>query len=148
MDSVQILKCAVGTNCKVTYSRFYTPVLYYVQPAVLYAGAEIAFWVDPRSAQDVVEYGVEWPFIEARINGYTVDFEGKVDETTQLAAYNRNQVKGVLGNVMPAPDASVNMRFRVGNTLNYEKTALRCDYTNTTCYRAKVLPVINSVDAS
>jgi hypothetical protein len=49
---------------------------------------------------------------------------------------------------MPTPEATVNMKFRVGNTLNYEKTALRCDYTNTTCYRAKVLPVINSVDAS
>jgi hypothetical protein len=49
---------------------------------------------------------------------------------------------------MPTSEATVNMKFRVGNTLNYEKTALRCDYTNTTCYRAKVLPVINSVDAS
>ena len=82
-SAAQILKCpGPGTACKVTYSRAYTPVLYYVQPSVLYAGADVAFWVDPKSAQDAVEYGTEWPFIEARVNGYTVDFEGFVDEFT------------------------------------------------------------------
>jgi hypothetical protein len=47
---VSLLKCATPANCRVSYSRFYTPVLYYVQPSVLYAGAEVAFWVDPRGA--------------------------------------------------------------------------------------------------
>jgi hypothetical protein len=84
MGGVSMLKCATPANCRVSYSRFYTPHLYYVQPSVLYAGAEVAFWVDPRSAQEVVDYGSEWPFIEARVNGYTVDFEGKVDEMTYL----------------------------------------------------------------
>jgi hypothetical protein len=47
----QILKCpAPGTACKVTYSRGYTPVFYYLQPSVLYAGSDVAFWVDPKSA--------------------------------------------------------------------------------------------------
>jgi hypothetical protein len=87
MGGVSLLKCATPANCKVSYSRFYTPVLYYVQPSVLYAGAEVALWVDPRSAQEVVDYGTEWPFIEARVNGYTVDFEGKVDEMTYLSPY-------------------------------------------------------------
>ena len=54
---------------------------------MLYAGAEVALWVDPRSAQEVVDYGTEWPFVEARVNGYTVDFEGKVDEMTYLSPY-------------------------------------------------------------
>ena len=49
---------------------------------MLYSGSDVAFWVDPKSALDVVEYGTEWPFIDARINGYTINFEKFVDEYT------------------------------------------------------------------
>jgi hypothetical protein len=40
------------------------------------------------------------------------------------------------------------MKFRVGDTLHNQKTSLRCDYTNQTCYKAKILPVIYSVNAT
>lgn len=50
-QSSKIFKCPSGTpeKCRVTMSRWYTPVLYYLQPPVMYYGSETAFYVDPRS---------------------------------------------------------------------------------------------------
>lgn len=139
-----IMKCpdSSASKCRVTLSRAFTPFLHYISPAALYPGQEMAFWVDPRSTQNI-KSPTEWPFIDARINGYTVDFNDYVDETTSLSAYTRNQIRGLVGdNVAPNASADVSMRFKAGNTLYYDPTALRCDYTNTTCYHAKVLPAI------
>lgn len=47
------LKCGNGVNpakCRITISRQYTPILYYLSPPVIYSGSQFAFWVDPRDA--------------------------------------------------------------------------------------------------
>lgn len=89
----------------------------------------------------------KWPFIESRINGYTIDYEGFIDESITLTGYTRNQVRGRVGNIHPNKSASVNMKFKAGNAYHYDHTMLRCDYSNTTCYKAKVVPVVNYIDA-
>jgi len=43
-------------------SRDYTPVMYYIQPQVVYYGSDISFYVDPKKAQDVITKGTEMPF--------------------------------------------------------------------------------------
>ena len=47
----KMFKCPSGTpdKCRITLSRAYTPVLYYLSPPVMFFGSETAFWVDPRS---------------------------------------------------------------------------------------------------
>ena len=39
------------------------------------------------------------------------------------------------------------MKFKAGNALHYDSTMLRCSYSNETCYKAKVLPVIQTIDS-
>lgn len=120
-----------------------------MQPSVVYPGAEVSFWVDPLSSMDVVKAGKEWPIKEARINGYTIDFEGYLDETSTLGSSGKNQIRGRVGDRVKAnSSAEANVRFKVGDCVNYDITLLKCDYTNTSCYRSRVLPVINSVTSS
>lgn len=88
------------------------------------------------------------PFQDARIDGFTVDFEGFVNENTVLVANSRQQIRGKVGKVDPSSSATINMKFKVGNTLSNEQTMLTCDYSNTTCYKAKVLPSVSSIDVS
>jgi hypothetical protein len=45
--------------------------------------------------------------------------------------------------MLPNASASVNLNFEAGDALHYEASMTRCDYTNTTCYKAKAVPVIN-----
>ena len=84
--------------------------------------------------------------MEARINGYTINFDGFVDETVVLSGFTPNQVRGTVGNIIPNASASVNMLFKAGNTHTYDSSMVRCNYANSSCYRAKALPVISSID--
>ena len=122
--------------------------MYYIQPQVVYYGSDISFYVDPKKAQDVITKGTEMPFQDARIDGFTVDFEGFVDDTSVLAGNSRQQIRGKVGKVDPTASATLNMKFKVGDTLSNEQTMLTCDYSNTTCYKAKVLPTVSSIDVS
>jgi hypothetical protein len=45
----QELKCATKNNCKITYRRHYTPVLYYIKPPVVYYESMVEVWFDPRN---------------------------------------------------------------------------------------------------
>jgi len=87
-QQVKNLRCekpALDSYCRITYSRWYTPILHYISPAVVYSDSEIAFWIDPRGAQDKKSTTLpELPWTEVRLNGYGVDFEGFIEEDTRL----------------------------------------------------------------
>jgi hypothetical protein len=65
-----------------------TPILYNVMPKVVYSGSPIGFLLDPRSAQNKKSPAFpELPFVEVRLDGYGVDFEGFIEEDTVLPTY-------------------------------------------------------------
>jgi len=54
-QQVKNLKCGVSSffpssYCSITYNRAFTPLLYFIQPPVVYSDSEISFWIDPRNA--------------------------------------------------------------------------------------------------
>jgi hypothetical protein len=53
-----------------------------------------------------------------------------------------------MGAITPNMSASILFRYRAGHAYQQDATMLRCDYTNTTCYKAKAVGVINSIDAT
>lgn len=61
------IKCAVVDNCRFVMTRSMTPVLAYLSPRVVYDGADMAFYVDPKSSQNY-KTSTETYFTEARIN--------------------------------------------------------------------------------
>ncbi len=92
VDGMNYFACSStrASNCRLIMSRAFTPVIYYVEPRVVYYGSDIGFQINPRGAQDANNRGNEVPFLEARINGFTVDFEGFIDESTILPAYSES----------------------------------------------------------
>ena len=91
-QQMKTIKCLpTSSACKFTVSRAFTPILFSINPPVVYPGSEIAFIVDPRAAQNKRSTTLpELPFIEARLDGYGVDFEDFIQEDDVLAPNIRN----------------------------------------------------------
>jgi hypothetical protein len=143
------LSCRHLPYCTIRMSRAYTPILSQISPQVVYNGSDIAFWVDPRSAQmrqDVVF--PELPFYKVLIDGYGVDFEGYLDETTRLNTYVPNQIRGFMGDIVPKNSSQIDFQFRVGYAQHMDSPMYRCAYDNTTCYKAKAVAVIYGISES
>lgn len=52
-----------------------------------------------------------------------------------------------MGAIEPSKDVNVEFRFRVGNAMHMEHSMIRCSYDNSTCYKAKAVARIDSIDA-
>jgi hypothetical protein len=90
----------------------------------------------------------ELPWTELRLNGYGVNFEGFVDDNTVLPTYQKVQVRGSMGAILPNSSVDVNFRFRVGYALHMDHSMKRCSYDNTKCYKAKAVAKIDSISAT
>ena len=75
-----------------------------------------------------------------------MNFEGFIEEDTVWTAYGKNQVRGIMGAITPNKSAEINFRFRVGYALHHEQQMTRCDYYNSSCYKAKAVARIDSID--
>lgn len=51
-----------------------------------------------------------------------------------------------MGAITPVESAEVKFRFRAGYAQHYDSTMIRCDYANTTCYKAKGVAMLKSMD--
>ncbi len=147
----KLLKCDqpfTPAMCTITYHRQYTPILYYITPQVVYDNSEFTFILDPRWSQDKKSTTLpEFPWVEVRLNGYGVDFEGYVEETTSFPNGVKNPIRGKMGAITPNASVDVMFRFRVGNAMQMDAQMIRCDYQNTNCYKAKAVARIDSIDA-
>lgn len=135
--------------CMIKYSRAYTPQLYSMMPPVVYSGSETSFWIDPRYAQyKKSTIFPEFPFSEVKLNGYHVDFEGFLEEDTVIPMNTKSNIRGYMGAITSSASVDIEFRFRVGYAQMIDNTMMRCSYDNSTCYRAKALGRIDSIDAT
>ena len=79
--STETLACRTTNNCKITYYRAYTPVLYYISPPIVYYESQVDVFFDPRSTSNLISdlLDDEMPFINAKIGESLLDFEFMVD---------------------------------------------------------------------
>lgn len=89
----------------------------------------------------------ELPFINAEIGGSKLDFEFSVDYETNFRDYLKNGAMGVVGEMPVGINNTVQMRWETGLALPRIQTMLHCSYDNSTCYQAKVVPVIFDMSA-
>lgn len=144
------LNCESASRCFVTLSRAYTPQLYYLVPRVMHHGSEVSWVVDPRSTQEV-KNAYELPFTSVKVGKQQMsldDFSLFLNETSMLDTYTKNWVRSSAQLVEPSASEEVNFKFRAGNAYQRDASMIQCDITNTTCYKAKVVPVIEGVSAS
>jgi hypothetical protein len=52
-----------------------------------------------------------------------------------------------MGAIVPSSSADIKFKFRAGYAKHMESKMTRCDYTNTTCYKAKAVGRIDSISA-
>ena len=68
----------------------------------MYFGKEITFFIDPKQCQDyraktILGTNSEKPFLDVKVNGYSIDFSGFVSYlSSNLDTYNTSQVRGVV----------------------------------------------------
>lgn len=81
------------------FKKPHTPVVYELNPPVVYFNSETHFWFDPKSVPGLLTdlASDEMAFINAKIGGALVDFEGFVDFDDSYRAWERNYVKGRVG---------------------------------------------------
>jgi hypothetical protein len=116
-DTMEKLSCKNTAYCKIVYKKSYTPIIYYIQPSVVYNGAHVQFWFDPKSTQSLVTdlLSDELPFINAKIGGSLVDFENTVNDETTFTGWQRhNKVVGKVGEQSISSDQNVTMMWEVG----------------------------------
>lgn len=99
--------------CNMVYSRSYTPMLNFVVPPIVHLDSNIAFIIDPRSAQDMKQDN-ENPFVSVKIDGNFVDFDETVDVTSWFDTWEENSVIGKIGEFGLNETSSVNFLFHTG----------------------------------
>ena len=63
----QTMTC--GSKCTIKYSKNYTPIIYHLNPRVVYQNSLVDIWFNPKSTMDLIG-GLdddELPFINAKI---------------------------------------------------------------------------------
>ena len=72
------------------FYRAYTPLLFYLQPPVVYYQSLTSVIFDPKSTTSLnIDLPSESkPFTNAKLGGFQIDFTGYVDETTYFTPYN------------------------------------------------------------
>lgn len=77
-DNYKEFVCKNKDKCKVVYQRPYTPTLYYLQPRITYFESTTQLFFNPASTLQLVKDldTDEIPFINAKIGGNLIDFEG------------------------------------------------------------------------
>jgi hypothetical protein len=112
------LTCKHEPNCRVTFHRSYTPVLYGLQPPVVYHLGETDVWFNPRQVPHLIRdlANDELPYINIKIDGRLVDQEGFVNYETELGQFWRNAVRAVVGNQPPGITNRLTMLWEVGDS--------------------------------
>jgi hypothetical protein len=78
------LACGSSSKCTITYTKQYTPIIYYLNPPVVYQNSITEIWFNPKSTMNLIDDLLtdELPFINTKIGNALINFEDFVDSTT------------------------------------------------------------------
>jgi hypothetical protein len=111
---------------------------------VVYFGSYTELWFDPKSSTSLISelLAEGMLFINAKVGGSLIDFEGFVGQTTTFSNYNRNRVRGQVGEIAAGQSYNISMQWGTGKAWVLKQEATFCSYDNQTCYQARSVPVI------
>jgi hypothetical protein len=141
-------ECKNKAKCTMTFRRSHTPIIYSLRPPVVYFNSVTSVWFDPKNTVDLITDLPmdELHFINYKIGGSLMDFEGFIDNKEPYSKYNRNHIAGKVGDQLPNANHDMNMLWEVGNANIQPIESVTCSFDNSTCYQAKTVPVIFSQD--
>lgn len=104
--------------------------MFYVNPPVIYSGAEVEIWFNPKGMMDKIANlnSDDLPFVNTKFGKALVDFEGTVDSETTFSGWTRNRVIGRVTDQPPAGNSLPMMLWEVGNSLQQDVEMTTCLY--------------------
>ena len=144
------LRCQNTALCYIKYARITTPKVFWTIPRVVYADADVQLFMNPMSVPNLVS-GVksdDKAFINAKIGGMNLDFEEYEDGYTWYNANSNYWLKGKVGELPANDDLNVTMLWETGLAHVPPVESLTCSFDNSTCYRAKSVPVIYEISSN
>ena len=98
-DGVSTLICKTEAYCKITFRKFYTPVLQGLEPPVVYFGSKTRLWFDPKAVPTLITdlKDEQKLFVYAKVGGSLIDFEDTVSFETTFNYWMRNYATGIVG---------------------------------------------------
>lgn len=140
----ETLSCKSLSLCLIKFTRAHSPVLYGLSPPIVYAGSENSILFNPKAVLTLIQdiRADDTAFINAKVGGSLIDFEGFVDETTTYGDWRRNNLRGIVGQLANSKNEKLSMMWEVGRANPAENEIQTCSFDNKVCYETKVVPVI------
>jgi hypothetical protein len=88
----------------------------------------------------------DMPFVQAKIGLANINFENYVASTDGYRGWYNNDVTGIVGDQKISNNLPVNMLWETGYAIHDPVTMNTCGYDGVTCYEAKTVPAIYSID--
>ena len=147
----EILCCTEEEKCRIKANWFYTPIYYGMSPNVMFYNQKSTLLVDPREVPDLRLPGTFLHSVTPRIDDHELDTnpftDEEVTEQENLAKNELNFVRGYVKTEAATSEARVTAWFHgSGYAYDVENASKTCLIDGTTCYDAKILPVIESID--
>jgi hypothetical protein len=120
----------------VFFRKDQTPVVYGLEPPVVYFGSTTNLWFDPKGTMGLIVDLIEEqkPFINAKVGGALIDFDDFVTFETTYGAWVRNYATGIVGDQLPSKSQDISMLWETGQASQVMHEVLHCSYDNSTCY--------------
>jgi hypothetical protein len=143
------IHCGTSSRCQVTYKRSHTPLLHHLSPPVVYNGAEIDIWFNPKSTMGAITNipEEEMPFVNFKVKDTKVNFEDTIDHTTSFSSNAWNRIRGIVNDQPISANQNVSMLWEVGMADTHDVHMKTCTLDPEVCYQAKTVPVIHSIDS-
>lgn len=110
------LSCSSASKCRIRYHKWYTPVVQYIAPPVLYYESQTSIVFNPKSMSYVIRElkSDEMYFVNTEIAGSKLDFEEHVDYETSLRNWHDNHIIGDAGEMPVGPGSDIKMLWETG----------------------------------
>jgi hypothetical protein len=86
----------------------------------------------------------DMPFVNLKIGGSIVDFDGKVSSTDTYGQYQKSSIQGRITDQPISKSQNVSMLWETGFALK-NSDVKHCNVEMTSCYEAKTVPVVESI---
>jgi len=97
--------------------RGYTPIVHYLSPPVVYYDSTAELWFDGKSTKDLIT-GLatdEMLFINTKVGGSLMDFEGTVDNQDRFGHFARTRATGKIGELPIGNNYNLSMMWETGS---------------------------------
>ena len=146
----QSMTCQRTANCLIRFLRSHTPVVFYLNPPVIYYEAQTEMFFDTKGVMGKIQNleTDEMAFVNTEVGGSKLDYEFQVDSDTSFWYWSKAmKVMGSVGEMPVGHDKDIKMLWEVGYAMVSEQEATHCSYDMSRCYMAMNVPSISNISA-